>query len=191
MAMVAYYRVSTDTQTIDSQKHTVETVYNVDKTFADIGVSGTVEAAKRKEFANCISYLREGDTLIVWDLDRLGRDSIDVQLTMRELKNKGVNTIVHSMGVDLSTDAGELLITIFSKVAEMERKKILARTKAGREAAKAQGKHMGRPKTTTVEQVVELRSQGLSIAKTASELGCSVATVKRLQREAKANEVKQ
>lgn len=186
MALIAYYRVSTTDQTIDSQRHAIEKIYNIEKSFADIGVSGTVETSKRQEFAKCLAYLRDGDTLIVWDLDRLGRDSIDVQLTIQSLKDKGVNCIVHMMGVDLSTDAGDMLITIFSKCAEMERKKILARTKAGREAAKDAGKHMGRPKATNMEQVIECRKEGLSIAGTAEKLNCSVATVKRLQREAKA-----
>ncbi|MEZ8065182.1 recombinase family protein [Vibrio sp. FF145] len=189
MATVAYYRVSTDEQTIESQRHAIESVYNVERSFTDEGVSGTVAAMEREGFAACINYLREGDTFVVWDIDRLGRDSIDVQINVKELKERGVNIIIQTMGIDLTTEAGELLVVILSKVAEMERKKILARTKAGREAAIKAGKHMGAPIKFTPKMVMEQRDNGLSIKATAVVLGCSEATVKRLQKEAKAQEV--
>ncbi len=125
--------------------------------------------------------------MIVWDLDRLGRDSIDVQMTLQTIKEKGASLFIESIGVDLNTDAGEMLIVIMAKVAEMERKKILARTEAGRKAAQAQGKHMGRPQKIRVEQVIALRNQGTSIANTAKALGCCLATVKKLTARAKAD----
>ncbi|MPX97880.1 recombinase family protein [Salinivibrio sp. VYel6] len=182
MAVIAYYRVSTDDQTIENQRRELNKTYRIDKEFADCGVSGTVSAEKRPEFKKLLDYVREGDTLVTVDLDRLGRDSIDVQNTVRELLRGGVNVIVTRLGVDLSTDAGELLVTILSKVAEMERRKMLERANAGRERAKAEGKHMGRPHTISKEQVHELRSKGYSINATAEALGCSVSSVKRLQR---------
>lgn len=186
MATIAYYRVSTADQSIGAQRHVIEGIYNVERTFTDEGVSGTVATMEREGFAACINYLRDGDTLIVWDLDRLGRDSIDVQSTIALLKEKGVNTIIHTMGIDLNTDAGELVVILMSKVAEMERKKILARTAAGREAAVAAGKKMGAPVRFTPEMVMEKRNAGLSIKATAEALGCSIATVKNLQAQARA-----
>lgn len=179
MAVIAYYRVSAVDQSI------IENLYNVDKTFIDEDISGTIAAMKREGFSDCVKYLREGDTLIVWDLDRLGRDSIDVQLTIKVIKEKGVNIKIHQMGIDLTTDAGELLVVMLSKVAEIERKKILARTQAGREAAKAAGNHLGRPSVTSADSVAECRNKGLSIANTANELGISSSTVKRLTAVAK------
>ena len=189
MATIAYYRVSTDQQTIDSQKAEIEQLYNIDKSFEDVGVSGTVKADDRKGFTDCMAYVREGDTLIVWSLDRLGRDSIDVQTTIAALKTKQVNVIVKDMGVDLNSDAGELLVVIMSKVAEMERKKILARTAAGRSAAKDKGVAFGRPTVGSLESVVECRIKGMSIKETAETLSISESTVKRLTAAAKKQEM--
>ena len=185
MAIIAYYRVSTGDQSIESQKSVLEKTYNIEKDFSDNGVSGTVAAMQRQGFKACFDYLREEDTLIVYDLDRLGRDSIDIQNTIAALKAKNVKVMIHSMGIDINSDAGELLVTIMSKVAELERKKILARTNAGREAAKAKGKHMGRPVAITIEQVAKCRNEGLSIAATAEKLDCSLATVKNHTAKAK------
>lgn len=181
MAVIAYYRVSTDDQTIENQRHELSKTYRIDKEFFDCGVSGTTQARKRPEFNKLLDYIREGDTLVTVDLDRLGRDSIDVQTTVRDLQGRGINIIVTRLGVDLSTDAGELLVTILSKVAEMEKKKMLERADAGRARARAEGKHLGRPSATSAEKVRELRSQGYSLSQTAKALGCSVSTVRRLK----------
>jgi len=186
MSTVAYYRVSTKDQTIETQRHELSQTYKIDREFYDEAVSGTVKGEDRQGFSDMVAYIREGDTLVTVDLDRLGRDSIDVQQNIASLKAKGVNIIITRMGVDLSTDAGELLVTIMSKVAEMERKKTMERANAGRVRAKAEGKRLGGPKQKfTTEQVMALRQdKGLSIAETAKELGCSIATVKRLQANA-------
>lgn len=180
MATIAYYRVSTKDQTIETQRHELTKTYNIDREFFDEAVSGAIKGAERRGFAEMMAYLRDGDTLVTVDLDRLGRDSIDVQQNIALLKGKGVNVIITRLGVDLSTDAGELLVTILSKVAEMERRKTMERANAGRERAKAEGKHLGRPRAVDPEAVKELR-RTLSIAETAKKLGISIATVKRSQ----------
>jgi len=180
MATIAYYRVSTKDQTIETQRHELNQTYKIDREFYDEAVSGSVKGEDREGFAALVAYIREGDTLVTVDLDRLGRDSIDVQQNIASLKAKGVNIIITRMGVDLSTDAGELLVTIMSKVAEMERRKTMERANAGRARAKAEGKHLGRKAEYDPEKVKELRKT-LSIAKTAEALGCGIATVKRLQ----------
>ncbi len=181
MATIAYYRVSTRDQTIETQRHEITQTYNVNHEFFDEAVSGTVKGADRNGFSDMLSFIRCGDTLITVDLDRLGRDSIDVQQNIASLKAKGVNIIISRMGVDLATDAGELLVTILSKVAEMERRKTLERANAGRARAKAQGVHMGRKPSVDHNLVKKLRKEGLSISQTAEKLGISTATVKRLQ----------
>ena len=158
MTTIAYYRVSSGDQTIESQKNVLEKTYKLEKQFMDEGISGTIAAMQRPGFKACFDYLRDEDTLIVYDLDRLGRDSIDIQNTIAALKAKHVKVIIHSMGIDINSDAGELLVTIMSKVAELERKKILARTQAGREAAKKKGKHMGRPTSTSIQEVADCRN---------------------------------
>ena len=182
---VAYYRVSTTEQHIDNQRAEINKTYKIRKEFIDEGISGTVKASERPGFATMLEYLREGDTLITVDLDRLGRDSIDVQQTVSKLKASGVNVIITRMGVDLNSDAGELLITILSKVAEMERKKMLERQKAGIERAKAEGKFKGRQSTNDAVAIYQYRQAGYSIADTASYFAVSTATVKRLQKAGK------
>ena len=182
---VAYYRVSTTDQHIDNQRAEINQTYKVSKEFMDNGISGTVKAADRPGFSAMLDYLREGDTLITVDLDRLGRDSIDVQQIVSQLKDAGVNVIITRMGVDLNSDAGELLITILSKVAEMERKKMLERQRAGIERARAEGKFKGRQSTNDAVAIYQYRQDGHSIADTASHFQVSTATVKRLQKVGK------
>ena len=181
MATVAYYRVSTTEQSIENQRRELEKVYSIDREFSDNGVSGTVEAVERDGFAAMLNYVREGDTLLTVDIDRLGRDAIDVQQTITTLKAMGVNIIITRLGVDLNSDAGELLITIMSKVAEMERKKMLERQRAGIARAKAEGKYKGSKKSVDPVVVRKVRKT-MSIAETAEHLNISVATVKRLQK---------
>ncbi|MGH1374299.1 MAG: recombinase family protein [Cellvibrionaceae bacterium] len=181
MATISYLRVSTKDQTIETQRHELSQTYKIDREFYDEAVSGTVKGENREGFAELLAYIREGDTLVTVDLDRLGRDSIDVQQNIASLKAKGVNIIISRMGVDLATDAGELLVTILSKVAEMERRKTLERANAGRARAKSEGVHMGRKPCVDHGLVKKLRKEGLSISQTAAKLGISTATVKRAQ----------
>jgi len=181
MATIAYYRVSTRDQTIETQRHELSQTYKIDREFYDEAVSGTVKGEDRQGFSDMVAYIREADTLITVDLDRLGRDSIDVQQNIASLKAKGVNIIITRMGIDLSTDAGELLVTIMSKVAELERRKTLERANAGRARAKSEGVHMGRKPSVDHKLVKKLRKEGLSISQTAEKLGISTATVKRAQ----------
>ena len=184
MANVAYYRVSTTDLNVDNQRREVEKLYKIDKEFVDDGISGTVLGSNREGFLSMLNYVREGDTLVVVDVDRIGRDSIDVQTNVQRLLDAGVNVIVTRLGIDLSTDAGQLIVMVLSKIAEMERKKLLERQAAGIERAKAEGKYKGRKPTVDADEVRRLRSEGVSITKVAEQLGCSVATVKRLQKEA-------
>ncbi|WP_263322423.1 recombinase family protein [Endozoicomonas sp. Mp262] len=181
MAVVAYYRVSTTEQSIENQRQELARLYSIDKEFSDNGISGTVKACERDGFGAMLNYVRDGDTLVTVDIDRLGRDAIDVQQTIARLKGLGVNIIITRLGVDLASDAGELLVTIMSKVAEMERKKMLERQRAGIARAKADGKYKGSKKSVEPELVREARKT-MSIAATAEHLGISVATVKRLQK---------
>jgi putative DNA-invertase from lambdoid prophage Rac len=183
MAVIAYYRVSTADQTIENQRLEINKTYKVEKEFFDEAVSGSVPAMERPGFAAMFAYVREGDTVVLCDLDRLGRDSIDVQSNIRNLKDKRVNVIVTRLGVDLSTDAGDLLVTILSKIAELEKRKLMERANAGRERARMQGLPLGRRPSVDAAEVKKLRQQ-LSIADTAARLGVSAATVKRMQRDA-------
>lgn len=184
MANIAYYRVSTKSQTIENQRREIGTAFSVDHEFFDEAVSGTTKTLSRDGFGAMMKFARSGDNLIVADIDRLGRSALDVQTTIEDLQAKGVNIIVTRLGIDLSTDIGSLVATILSKIAEMERTKIMERANSGRERAKSEGIKFGRPNAASPEEVKRLRSDGMTISQVAKSLKIGTATVKRLQKKA-------
>ena len=189
MSRIAYYRVSSSDQSIEAQRHALSLGQNFDKEFSDEGVSGAIPAAQRSGFAQLLAYIREGDSLHVYAVDRLGRDALDVQATVRALLARGVTVEVHGLGT-IAKGVGELILAVLAQVADMERNRINERTAAGRALAKAsleatgkthRGKaSLGRPMGADPEAVRAWRKAGgKSIAETALEFDISTATVKR------------
>lgn len=187
MHRIAYYRVSTGDQSIESQRLALGGDF--DQEFSDEGVSGGTLAARRPGFADLLSKVRSGDTVHVYAVDRLGRDALDVQATVRLLIDKGVTVDVHGLG-PIGLGVGELILAVLAQVADMERQRIKERTQAGRAAARAaleatgrthRGKEsLGRPMAQDAAAVVVWRREnGASIAQTARHFGLSPATVKR------------
>jgi putative DNA-invertase from lambdoid prophage Rac len=180
----AYCRVSTKEQCNENQILAIRNAnYTVepDRVIAE-KISGKTSALKRIEFSNLINHkLEQTDTLIVQKLDRLGRDSIDVQTTVNYILDKGIKLIVLDLPEpDLSTSNGKLLVGMFSVFAEFERNRISERTKDGQARARSQGKRIGRPVATTTSRLVqEAKSTGLSQSKVAKKTGFGIATVKR------------
>lgn len=179
-ATIAYVRVSTDDQTTENQRRTIEARYNVSEWFVEEGVSGAVPAAQRPAMAALLRYVRKGDTVVVVAIDRLGRNTIDVLSTVEALKAKGVSVVSMREGFDLSTPAGKLMLTMLAAVAELEKENIKARQMAGIERARAEGKNLGREKVIDDAAVAAWRTeQGASIKATADHFGISTASVKR------------
>lgn len=190
MQRIAYYRVSTTDQAIDSQRHAMGGDFTME--FEDTGVSGATPALERPGFAAmlaAIKAMKRKPELCVYAVDRLGRDSIDVQTTVRDLRAMGVRVNIHGLGV-IEGDTGELLLTLLAQFAQMERNRIRARADAGRGVAREslaatglthKGKvSLGRPVAQDAAQVAAWRlEQGASIATTAAHWGLSTATVKR------------
>lgn len=187
MHRIAYYRVSTGDQSIESQRLALGGDF--DQEFSDEGVSGGTLAAKRPGFADLLSKVRSGDRVHVYAVDRLGRDALDVQATVRLLIDKGVSVDVHGLG-PIGRGVGELILAVLAQVADMERQRIKERTQAGRAAARAslaatgrthRGKEsLGRPMAQDAAAVVAWRREnGASIAQTARHFDLSPATVKR------------
>jgi putative DNA-invertase from lambdoid prophage Rac len=187
MHRIAYYRVSTGDQSIESQRLALGGDF--DQEFSDEGVSGGTLAAKRPGFADLLGKVRSGDTVHVYAVDRLGRDALDVQATVRFLIDKGVTVDVHGLG-PIGRGVGELILAVLAQVADMERQRITERTQAGRVAARAslaatgrthRGKEsLGRPMAQDAAAVVAWRkSNAASITQTARHFGLSPATVKR------------
>jgi putative DNA-invertase from lambdoid prophage Rac len=190
-AHIAYFRCSTAGQSIEAQAHALQAAHGraFDETFSDEGVSGAIEAAKRPGFAKALAYLRKGDVLHVYAVDRLGRDALDVQATVRALLAKGVAVEVHGLG-RIAKGVGELITSVLAQLADLERARIIERTEAGRSKAREslaqtgrthRGKaSLGRPRTVNPAELQAWRAEhGASIAQTAAHFGCSVATVKR------------
>ena len=192
MSRIAYYRVSTQDQSIASQRNAMGGEF--DREFSDEGVSGATAAASRAGFRDLLAYVREGDTVCVYAVDRLGRDALDVQATVRQLLGKGVIVDVHGLG-PIGRGVGELILAVLAQVADMERQRILERTAAGRETARAallatgmthRGKNsLGRPKAADASTVAAWRqAEGASISATAAHFGISTASVSRYCRDA-------
>ena len=136
--VVAYTRVSTDDQTCENQRRTIAQRFpEVGKWFSDDGVSGTVAATQRPGLGGLLAYVREGDTVVVAAIDRLGRNTIDVLHTVEALTDKSVSVVSLREGFDLATPAGKLMLTMLAAVAELERENLKARQLAGLERAKA------------------------------------------------------
>jgi putative DNA-invertase from lambdoid prophage Rac len=184
---IAYYRVSTIDQSIEAQR--IAMGGDFDMEFKDEGVSGAIPAARRPGFAAMLHGLTKGATVFVYAVDRLGRDAIDVQATVRDLLARGVSVHVHGLGL-IAKGAGELILAVLAQVADMERQKIKERTEAGRQAARDslartglthRGKtSLGRPAKASADDVVKWRlAEGASLSKTAEHWGLSLATVKR------------
>lgn len=156
---IGYARVSTKDQSLDLQ---------IDALTAD-GVStskiyhDTMSGAGRNRpyFESCMKSLRDGDTLVIYSLDRLGRSTKDLINIVGELQEKGVNLRVLdgiAKGVDTSTQIGKMFFTIASAFAEYEREIIRERTIAGIEAARAQGRVSGRKPAFTAKQIKSLQA---------------------------------
>lgn len=189
MSSIAYYRVSTTDQSITAQRVALSQGRAFDREFQDEGVSGAVLAAKRPGFSALLEYIREGDTLHVYAVDRLGRDALDVQSTIRALITKGVTVDIRGLG-PIAHGVGELIIAVLAQVADMERQRINERTANGREVARAalaatgkthRGKEsLGRPFKADLKAVRAWRmGNNASIRTTAQHFNLSDSTVKR------------
>lgn len=186
-ARIAYFRVSTSDQSIEAQRSALGGSF--DKEFCDEGVSGATPAAERPGFAGLLEYVREGDTVFVYAVDRLGRDALDVQATVRALLNKGVSVDVRGLGV-IGRGVGELILAVLAQVADMERQRIKERCDSGRAAARSalattgkthKGKAgLGRPFANDAEVVKAWKVENsASIAQTAKHFCLSASTIKR------------
>jgi putative DNA-invertase from lambdoid prophage Rac len=184
---IAYARVSTGDQSVEAQLHAMGGAF--DRTFTDEGVSGGVMAADRPGFAKLLEQVRAGDTVCVYAVDRLGRDALDVQATVRRLIEAGVIVDIHGLG-PIGRGVGELILAVLAQVAEMERQRIRERAEAGRKVARAaleatgkthRGKDsLGRPMAADAAEVAAWRkARGASIVTTAKHFGISEASVKR------------
>lgn len=179
----AYARVSTVDQVNENQRDQIKDAgYRIEpRRFVEEKISGSIPAMSRPGFKKLMDRMESGDTLVVTKLDRIGRDSIDVQKTVGLFTELGVRLIVLQLGnLDLTSSSGALMVKVLAAVADFERELIIERTLAGQARARAAGIHMGRPSKTTDEQRHSIRKQiasGQTISAVARDFKISRATV--------------
>lgn len=181
---IAYLRVSTEDQHIENQRAAILAAgFEIEREFIDRATSGTTKGENRDGFAAMLAYLRDGDTLVVFALDRLGRDTVDVLGTINTLSDKGIRLVILKQQFDTSTPAGRLALTMFAAFAEFEHGLRKERQQEGIRRARAEGKYQGRKSKLTDEQKAELRTRyaaGECRAAMAREYGIDRATVHRI-----------
>ena len=182
-----YARVSTLDQNTDNQIHEIESAgFAVDKRrIVRESISGSVAASKRPQFSRLLDRLEPGDVLIVTKLDRLGRDAMDVRGTVEQLAADSVR--VHCLalgGVDLTSAAGKMTMSVLSAVAEFERDLLVERTQAGLSRARAEGKTLGRRPSLTAAQQADAMARlaaGESVARLARDYGTTRQSIMRVR----------
>lgn len=150
MKVIAYSRISTDKQDLEKQKHLINEYAVKNKLIIDEFIeveASSRKAAKQRKIDELLEKLNEGDTLLVAELSRLGRNMLETLNIINTLSEKGIK-IIFIRQPELSTTAhhAKLLLAIYSYFAESEREFISIRTKQGLKAAKEKGKMLGRPK---------------------------------------------
>jgi DNA invertase Pin-like site-specific DNA recombinase len=146
--LIGYARVSTHEQTLNLQQDTL-TKAGCTKIFTDTASGAKTERIGLEE---ALTYVRKGDTLVVWRLDRLGRSLPHLITTMTDLEERGIGFKSLTENIDTTTSGGKLIFHIFGALAEFERNLIRERTQAGLTAARARGRIGGRPKALTPDQ---------------------------------------
>ena len=183
----AYARVSTTDQASENQIREIEAAgFSIEphRTITET-VSGSRAIAQRKGFSRLLDKMEKGDVLVVTKLDRLGRDAVDVSMTVARLEKMGIR--VHCLalgGVDLTSSAGKMTMHVINAVAQFERDLLIERTQAGLSRAKAQGKPLGRPATLSPDQQQIVRQKiesGETVSAIARQFNTSRQTIMRVR----------
>lgn len=174
---IGYARVSTHEQNLDLQRDALQRA-GCERVFEDTASGGR---ATRTGLAQTLDLLRQGDVLVVWRLDHLGRTLKHLIELMGDLERQGIGFRSTTEAIDTTTPGGKLVFHIFAALAEFERNLIRERTQAGLQAARARGRKGGRPKALDGKKrarTVELyRERSLSVAEICRTQGISRGTL--------------
>lgn len=177
--LIGYARVSTADQSLDMQVKALKKA-GCDQVFTDVA-SGA--KADRPGLQKALDYLRAGDTLMVWKIDRLGRTLPHLVQTVDELRERGVAFRSITDNIDTSTSNGKLLFNVIALLAEFERDLIKERTKAGLANAKSRGRRGGRKVTVTPEKLAKARKlieqKGMTVTQAAIAVDVGRSTLYR------------
>ena len=174
---IGYARVSTDDQNLDLQKDALQ------KSGCEIlyEEKASGKSAERPELEQCLKALRQGDTLVVWRLDRLGRSLQDLVKIVASLKERGIGFESLTEQIETASAAGNLIFHVFAALSEFERNLIRERTYAGLKAARARGRKGGRKPKLDARQIKEikalLRDPDIRVTDVADKYGVSRATL--------------
>jgi len=171
---IGYARVSTVDQHLRMQEDALRSA-GCEEIYTDV-ISGS--KSQRPGLDKALAYLREGDTLVVWKLDRLGRSIQHLIQTINDLQNKKIGFKSLQENMDTSTNGGKLIFHIFSALAEFERGLIQERTQAGLKAARARGKMGGRPPLLDNRQINRMIEMYNEQKNTVAEI-CKIYSISR------------
>lgn len=182
-----YARVSTSRdQNPEMQVHALRQLagqrgWQVVAEYVDVGVSGSKD--KRPELDKLMKHIHRGgiDTVVVWRFDRFARSVRHLVLALEEFRGCGVDFVSMEDAIDTSTPAGRFTFHVIAAVAELERELIRERTRCGVAAARRRGARLGRPRVRVdLDQLFELRGQGMSVREIAAAVKVGVGTAHRL-----------
>lgn len=151
---IGYARASTDDQTLDLQRDALKKAKC--RQIYEEHASG--KNTSRPQLEACLKSVREGDTLIVWRLDRLGRSLADLIRLTQELQARGIGFASLTEKIDTQSPTGRLIFHVFGALAEFERNLIRERTMAGLKAARARGRKGGRPRKLSAKDLKTVKA---------------------------------
>lgn len=185
-AQLGYARVSTGHQSLDQQLDALSAAgVDPDRIYRD-KLSGTSSREQRPGLAALLDYARPGDAIVVVGIDRLGRNAAEVMATIRELRDRDIVLRSLREGIDSSNATGRMVAGVLASLAELELELGRERRTAAREARRARGQHIGRPKALNEKKAalaMRMHASGESASTIANTLGVSRATVYRVLAE--------
>lgn len=177
--LIGYARVSTQDQKPELQLDALKAV-DCERVFTE-KASGAQR--DRPQLTAALDYMRPGDTLVVWKLDRLARSLKQLIETVETLERRGIGLKSLTEAIDTTTAGGKLVFHLFGALAEFERSIILERTKAGLQAARERGRMGGRPPALTEKDLIEARAllanPEITVTQAAKRLGVAASTLYR------------
>jgi DNA invertase Pin-like site-specific DNA recombinase len=183
---IGYARVSTGHQSLDQQLDALSAAgVDPDRIYRD-KLSGTSSREQRPGLAALLDYARPGDAIVVVGIDRLGRNAAEVMATIRELRDRDIVLRSLREGIDSSNATGRMVAGVLASLAELELELGRERRTAAREARRARGQSIGRPKVLDAKKAAlaqRMHASGESASTIAAALGCSRATVYRVLAE--------
>lgn len=185
--LFAYARISTLGQNSENQIKEIKDAGFIIESHRLVmeTVSGSMPISRRQGFTRLLDKMEKGDVLIVTKLDRLGRDAIDVSMTVAHLERIGIR--VHCLalgGVDLTSSAGKMTMGVINTVAQFERDLLIERTQSGLQRAKSKGRTLGRPQVLSTlqrKQILEELQTGKTITGIARSFSVSRQTIMRVR----------